>query len=155
MSTVLASDMLTVIEDPVIIMKSAPYNTEEKYKGHEFFEASSIRKIGDTYYFVYSSILMYELGYATSKSPTKDFEYRGVIISNNDMNIDTYKKADFPAYYGGNNHGSIVEINNKWYVFYHRHTNGSNFSRQDCMEEIFFESDGTIPQVEKIGRAHV
>ena len=41
-------------------------------------------------------------------------------------------------YYGGNNHGSIVEINNKWYVFYHRHTNGTNFSRQACMEEIQF-----------------
>ena len=51
-------------------------------------------------------------------------------------------------YYGGNNHGSIVEINGKWYVFYHRHTNGTNFSRQGCMEEIQFLEDGTIPQVE-------
>ena len=31
------------------------------FEGHEFFEASSIRKVGDTYYFVYSSILMHEL----------------------------------------------------------------------------------------------
>ena len=51
-------------------------------------------------------------------------------------------------YYGGNNHGSITAIKDKWYIFYHRHTNGSNFSRQGCVEAIEFLSDGTIPQVE-------
>ncbi len=146
--TVLDRDMLTIIEEPVTILASAPYAEDSEYKKHAFFEASSIRKVGDTYYFIYSSILMYELCYATSKSPTKDFVYRGTIIANNDMNIDTYKRADMPAYYGGNNHGSIVQIKDKWYVFYHRHTNGSNFSRQDCIEEIQILKDGTIPQVE-------
>lgn len=91
---------------------------------------------------------MHELCYAVSKDPRKGFEYGGVIVSNCDLHIDTYKPAEKPMYYGGNNHGSIVEINGEWYVFYHRHTNGTAFSRQGCLEKIHFEEDGTIPQAE-------
>lgn len=148
MATVLGPDMLTIIEEPVFIAPSEPYSEGSGYEGHEFFEAPSMRKRGDTYYFVYSSILMHELCYATSKHPTKGFEYRGVIVSNSDLHIDTYKPAEKPMAYGGNNHGSIVEIQGEWFVFYHRHTNGTNFSRQACLEKIKFLSDGTIPQVE-------
>ena len=147
-AVVLDKDMLTIIEEPVLVLPSAPYAEDPEYKKHAFFEASSIRKVNDTYYFVYSSIVSTELCYATSKHPTKDFVYRGTIVNNNDIGIDTYKKAETPAYYGGNNHGSIIQIKDKWYVFYHRHTNGSNFSRQDCIEEIKILPDGTIPQVE-------
>lgn len=148
MATVLGPDMLTVIEEPVIIAPSEPYSRGTGYEGHEYFEAPSIRKKGDTYYFIYSSVVMHELCYATSKHPTKGFRYRGVIVSNCDLHIDTYKPAEKPMYYGGNNHGSIVEINGEWYVFYHRHTNGTAFSRQGCMEKIRFQEDGTIPQAE-------
>ncbi|PYG90285.1 glycosyl hydrolase family 43 [Ruminiclostridium sufflavum DSM 19573] len=148
MATVLGEDMLTIVEEPVIIAPSEPFSKGSGYEGHEFFEASSIRKRGDTYYFIYSSVVMHELCYATSRYPTKDFIYRGVIVSNNDLHIDTYKPAEKPMYYGGNNHGSIVEIKDNWYIFYHRHTNGTNFSRQGCMEKISFLEDGTIPQVE-------
>lgn len=148
MATVLGPDMLTVIEEPVIVAPSEPYSQGTGFEGHEFFEAPSIRKRGDTYYLIYSSIVMHELCYATSKHPTKGFEYQGVIVSNCDLHIDTYKPAEKPMYYGGNNHGSIVEINGEWYIFYHRHTNGTAFSRQGCMEKIKFNDDGTIPQVE-------
>ena len=41
-----------------------------------------------------------------------------------------------------------MEINGEWYVFYHRHTNGTAFSRQGCLEKIKFTADGRIPQVE-------
>lgn len=147
MATVLGPDMLTIVEEPVFIAPSQPYSKGSGYEGHEFFEAPSIRKRGDTYYFVYSSVVFHELCYATSKHPTKGFEYRGVIISNSDLHIATYKPAQKPMFYGGNNHGSIIEIKDKWYIFYHRHTNGTNFSRQGCCEPIEF-LDGTIPQVE-------
>ena len=30
----------------------------------------------------------------------------------------------------GNNHGSLECINGQWYIFYHRHTHKSTFSRQ-------------------------
>jgi len=148
MATVLGPDMLTIIEETETVAPSEPYSKGSSFEGHAFFEAPSIRKRGDTYYLIYSSVAMHELCYATSKYPTKDFEYRGVIVSNNDLHIDSYKPATKPMYYGGNNHGSIVEINDEWYIFYHRHTNGSNFSRQGCIERIEFLEDGTIPQVE-------
>ncbi len=148
MATVLDSDMLTILEDTVFVAPSEPYSQGSGYEGHQFFEAPSIRKKGDSYYLIYSSIVMHELCYATSKFPTKGFEFKGVIVSNNDRGIGTYKPAEKPMYYGGNNHGSIVEIKGKWYIFYHRHTNGTNYSRQGCIEEIKFLEDGTIPQVE-------
>lgn len=148
MATVLGPDMLTIIEEPVFVLPSEPYSQGTGFEGHEFFEAPSIRKHGSTYYLIYSSIHMHELCYATSKHPTKGFEYGGVIVSNCDMYIDTYKPAMKPMFYGGNNHGSIVEINGDWYIFYHRHTNGTNFSRQGCMEKITFTEYGAIPQVE-------
>jgi arabinoxylan arabinofuranohydrolase len=148
MATVLGPDMLTIVEEPVFIAPSEPFSEGSGFEGHEFFEAPSMRKKGDTYYFVYSSIVMYELCYATSKHPTKGFTYQGAIVANNDLHIDTYKPADKPMYYGANNHGSIVEIEGNWYIFYHRHTNGTSFSRQGCMEQIQFLEDGTIPQVE-------
>lgn len=146
--TVLEPDMLTIKEPPVTLIPSASYSKGSGFEGHEFFEASSIRKVGETYYFIYSSINMHELCYATSKYPNKGFEYRGTIVSNNDLYIASYKPAEQPMFYGGNNHGSIAFIKDKWYIFYHRHTNGTNFSRQGCIEPIEILEDGTIPQVE-------
>ncbi len=148
MATVLGPDMLTILEAPVFVAPGCEYGQGTSFEGHEFFEASSIRKMGDTYYFVYSSKLMHELCYATSKSPVKDFVYGGVIVSNCDMYIDTYKPADMPMAYGGNNHGSIVQILDNWYIFYHRQTNGTWFSRQGCAEKITVLPDGRILQAE-------
>lgn len=148
MVTVLGEDMLTVEKAPAFVVPNKKNGAGTGFEGHEFFEAPSIRKRGDTYYFIYSSILMHELCYATSKNPLDGFTYGGVIVSNCDMGIDSYKPADMPAAYGSNNHGSIIEINGKWHIFYHRHTNGTWFSRQGCAEEISFREDGSIIQAE-------
>ncbi len=141
----LEDDMITVKEDPKYIIPDKLRGAGTSFEGHEFFEAPSMRKYGDTYYFIYSSINKHELCYATSKSPVGDFRYGGTIISNGDINYKDNKEA---LNYTGTNHGSIVEINEKWYVFYHRQTNKHPFSRQGCAEEIQIESDGSIKQVE-------
>jgi len=146
--TVLEPDMLTIKEAPQIVVPGNCYGKGTSFEGHEFFEASSIRKHGDTYYFIYSSTLMNELCYATSKLPTKDFTYGGVIVSNCDLNIDSYKPAEKTVYPAGNNHGSIALINGEWYIFYHRMTNGTWFSRQGCVERIKLRPNGHITQVE-------
>ncbi len=145
---VLGPDMLTIEEDGVLVAPGIMNPDHGSFEGHEFFEASSIRKRGNTYYFIYSSIWMHELCYATSDSPQGPFTYKGVIVSNCDHGIGTYKDAEFPSMYGANNHGSIVEIAGEWYIFYHRHTNGNWYSRQGCAEIIHFTEDGEIPQVE-------
>ena len=148
MATVLGPDMLTIIEEPVFIVPGFEYSAGTCFEKHAFFEAPSIRKIGDTYYFIYSSEVMHELCYATSKNPRKDFVYGGVLVSNCDMHIDTYKPADMPMAYGANNHGSMVQIQDDWYIFYHRQTNGTWYSRQGCAEKLEILADGSIPQVE-------
>ncbi len=148
MCTVLDADMLTILEEPVFVVPSARDSAGTPYENQEFFEASSIRKFGGRYYFVYSSVHMNELCYAISDRPNGGFQYGGVIVSNCDKNIDTYKPAEKAMYFGGNNHGGLVEVNGEYYIFYHRHTNGTNYSRQGCMEKIQILPDGSIPQVE-------
>lgn len=144
---VLGDDMLTVTTEPKRI--APPQITEEGtgFEGHAFFEASSIRKIGETYYFIYSSGLNHELCYATSLYPDRDFTYRGVIVSNGDVGYRGRAEKD-RLNTTGNNHGSIERIDGKWYVFYHRHTHKSAFSRQACAEPIEIREDGSIPQVQ-------
>lgn len=148
MATVLGPDMLTIVEtaEPRFIVPGKMYEEGTGYEGHAFFEAPSIRKHGDTYYFVYSSTVMHELCYATSKSPLGGFTYGGVLVSNVDLHLGN--EPDLPKAYGGNNHGSIVEIAGQWYIFYHRQTNAHWFSRQGCAELIEILPDGSIPQVE-------
>ena len=106
---------------------------------HYFHEGSSMRRIGDTYYLVYSNIERGKptsLGYATSKSPLGPFEYRGIIIDN--------EKCD-PASW--NNHGSIEQFNGRWYVFYHRCSRGVQQYRRLCIEPITINEDGSIDEV--------
>ncbi len=148
MFTVLAKDMLTVTKAPEIVVPGSQYSSGTEFEGHAFFEAPSIRKRNNTYYFIYSSEVMHELCYATSESPAGPFTYGGVIVSNCDLHIGSYKDPEVPTAYGANNHGSIAEICGRWYIFYHRHTHGIWFSRQGCAEEIFFDDSGKISQAE-------
>ena len=148
MATVLGPDMLTIIEEPRFIAPSAPYSKGSGYEGHEFFEASSIRKADGRYYFIYSSVQGHELCYAVSDSPLEGFVYGGTIVSNVDKGIDTYKPADMLVGCPDNNHGSIEKIDGKWYVFWHRHTNNHGFIRQGCIEPIEIDENGAIAQVE-------
>jgi arabinoxylan arabinofuranohydrolase len=144
----LEQDMKTVIGEPKLIFQKVGQAKGTGFEGHEFFEASSMRKIKDTYYFIYSSINGHELCYATSKSPTGGFVYGGTVVSNGDLYINGHHTDKAAHNYIGNNHGSIVEVNNKWYVFHHRQTNRHHYSRQALAEPIEIKEDGSIPQVE-------
>ena len=144
----LDKDMLTVLTEPQVIVPGICYSEGTQFEGHAFFEASSIRKVNGKYYFIYSSEVMHELCYAVSDHPLKGFRYGGVLVSNTDLHIDTYKPADMPANRGANNHGSIIELGGEWYIFYHRHTNGTWFSRQGCAEKLALNADGSFRQAE-------
>ena len=148
MLTVLDKDMLTVKRAPEFVIPSTQYSQGTEFEGHAFFEAPSIRERNGIFYLIYSSQVMHELCYATSDNPLGPFRYGGVIVSNCDIGIGTYKPADKPTCFGANNHGSIVEIGDEWYIFYHRQTNNSWYSRQGCAEKIKFEENGSIKQVE-------
>lgn len=144
----LDDDMLTVKSEPVRILpalNNAPKGSA--LREHSFYEAASLRRFGELYYFIYSSHVNHELCYATSRYPDRDFIYRGVIISNGDIGIGGRKDKDrlCPT---GTNHGSIECINGQYYIFYHRLTHNSAFSRQACAEPVTMKADGTIHQVE-------
>lgn len=82
----LEDDMMTV-NSKVRRIVPGQFDTpkDSSFYGHAFYEASSIRKIDGTYYFIYSSENSNELCYATSQFPDRDFIYGGTIISNGDV----------------------------------------------------------------------
>ncbi|MBQ7353837.1 MAG: family 43 glycosylhydrolase [Clostridia bacterium] len=141
----LCEDMMTIKDTPKHIFPIIYKGTD--FEGYEFYEASSMRKIGDKYYFIYSTYNQHELAYATSDYPDRDFKFGGVIVSNGDIGYQGRLPKD-RLNRTNNNHGSIENINGKWYVFYHRHTHKSPYSRQACAERIEILPDGKIPQVE-------
>ena len=65
----LEDDMRTIKSKPVQILPFHVKGTD--FEEHPFFEASSIRKVGARYYFVYSSMKGQELCYATSDYPDR------------------------------------------------------------------------------------
>lgn len=141
----LEDDMMTIKQKPKRIFPSVYAGTS--FADHQFFEASSMRKIGNKYYFIYSAFTNQELAYATSDYPDRDFKYGGVLVSNGDVYYNGRLPKDRLAR-TGNTHGSIENINGDWYVFYHRQTRKNEFSRQACAEKIGILEDGRIPQVE-------
>lgn len=141
----LASDMKTVIGQERPIVPGPKKARGTPFEGHAFFEASSIRKIGNKYYYVYSSQLSHELCYAISDHPDRDFRYGGTLISIADIGLHGNTK---PVNYTGNTHGGMVQVHGQWYIFYHRQTNQQKCSRQGCAEKLSILPDGSIPQVE-------
>ncbi len=109
----LEQDMLTIKSDPHLLVPKAGHesdapdfnseNTEEdpasgilhtkesssdRFKGHGFYEACSMRKVGNKYYFIYSSNRSHELCYAVSDFPDRRFEYGGTLVSNADVGVN-------------------------------------------------------------------
>lgn len=141
----LADDMKTIITEPEKMLPTLGEAEGTGFEGHEFFEASSIRKITGKYYLVYSSVNLHELCYAVSSRPDGDYKYGGVIVSNAEIHEKQQDKRAKNSY--GNNHGGLECIDGDYYIFYHRQTNRSMFSRQGCAEKVKILQDGTIPQV--------
>ncbi|MGL6314198.1 family 43 glycosylhydrolase [Vibrio sp. WXL103] len=104
-----------------------------------FHEGASIRKIGDVYYMVFADSARGKptcLSYATADHPLGPFTKQGVIIDN--------AKCDPSSW---NNHGSIQQFDDRWYVFYHRSSEHSKVNRRLCVEPIHIDAEGKIPEV--------
>ena len=141
----LSQDMHTIISEPKCVANGIDTAKGTSYEAHPFFEASSIRKLGNRYYFVYSSLQGHELCYGTADTPEGPFAYKGVIVSNGDLG---YEGNTLAVNYTGNNHGGLERIGDRLYIFWHRHTHGTAFSRQGCADAVKILEDGTIPQIE-------
>ncbi len=141
----LAPDMLTVLTEPKLVLPGEAVSAGTGFEGHAFYEASSPRKIGGRYYLVYSSQRSHDLCYAVSDRPDGGYVYGGILVSIGDVGL--WDEADAVNYLE-NTHGGMVELNGQWYVFYHRQTNRSRYSRQCCAELVQIRLDGSIRQTE-------
>ncbi len=138
----LGDDMISIDGDPVAI--DPPY----------LFEDSGIHKMGDTYYYTYSSNFSVdkagtqeyglkngEICYMTSDSPMGPFTYQGVILPN--------PGEFFGA--GGNNHHCVFSFRGEWYITYHAQSvvdrlgyrAGSGY-RSTHIDKLAINEDGTL-----------
>lgn len=146
--TRLEPDMITIKEAPKTIVPGIRRAGKTAFAAHPFFEASSMRKIKGKYYFIYSSHQGHELCYAVSDHPDRGFRFGGVLVSNGDIGLPGHTNPRTASNFTGNTHGSILELNGKYYIFYHRQTDRSQYSRQACAEELVMEADGRFRQAE-------
>jgi beta-xylosidase len=105
-------------------------------KDHDrrFFEASWMHKFNGKYYFSYSTGDTHFIAYATGTSPYGPFTYQGVILN---------------PVIGWTNHHSIIEINGKWYLFYHdRSSGGQTHLRSVKVTELTHNPDGSIKTID-------
>ena len=147
----LENDMVTVKAGPKLLF---PLKTNKEtpapadFRGHEFFEASSIRKIDGKYVFVYSSTNNHELCWAVSDRPDGDFRFGGTLVDQGDLYMNGRTDENHASNYLGNTHGGMAELNGDWYIFYHRQTNQHSYSRQACAEKLERTADGGFRQAE-------
>ena len=110
-----------------------------------FFEASSIRQVGNKYVMVFSGYSGKEYGlgntnsalrYAFGDSPLGPWRSGGVLVDSRGVveNEDGSKLITTNAAH--NTHGSIQEINGQWYVFYHRPPRGFGNARQAMVAPV-------------------
>lgn len=106
----------------------------EKDNDKRFFEASWVHKYNGKYYFSYSTGDTHFICYAIGDNPMGPFTYKGVILN---------------PVQGWTNHHSIVEVNGKWYLFYHDvQLSGKTHLRNVKVTELHYNPDGTIQTID-------
>ena len=144
-----ASSRYGAVKDPEGTTYPALYK-EQKPTEFNFFEASSIRQVGNKYVMIFSGYSGpdYGLGssnstlrYAYGDSPLGPWRSGGVLVDSRGvvLNQDGSKLQTTNA--GHNTHGSLQEINGQWYVFYHRPPRGFGFARQAMVAPVAIQWD--------------
>lgn len=102
-----------------------------------FTEAPWIHKKGDWYYLSYAFGFPEKTAYAMSKSITGPWEYKGIL---NEV-----------AGNSNTNHQAIIEFKGLDYFIYHNgslETKGGSFRRSVCIDQLFYNADGTLKKVQ-------
>lgn len=137
------------IKDPEGTTYPALYK-EQNPLDFNFFEASSIRKVGNKYIMIFSGYSGPEYGlgntnstlrYAYGDSPLGPWRSGGVLVDSRGVvpNHDGTKLQGTNAAH--NTHGSLQEINGQWYVFYHRPPRGFGYARQAMVAPVTIKWD--------------
>ena len=120
------------------------------YKGQNpldfnFFEASSIRQVGNKYVMVFSGYSGQEYGvgatnsalrYAFGDSPLGPWRSGGVLVDSRGIVLNEDGSKLMTTNAAHNTHGSLEEINGQWYVFYHRPPRGFGNARQAMVAPV-------------------
>ena len=115
-----------------------------------FFEASSIRQVGNKYVMVFSGYSGPDYGlestnsalrYAYGDSPLGPWRSGGVLVDSRGVVPDENGEHLMTANAAHNTHGSLQEINGQWYVFYHRPPRGFGNARQPMVAPVKIEWD--------------
>jgi hypothetical protein len=144
-----ASSRYGVIRDPQGTVYPNVFPGED-LGSFNFFEAASIRKIGNKYVWVYSGYSGPEYGlgstnsalrYAYGDSPLGPWKSGGVLVDSR-APVPSRDGASLQTSYSGHNtHGSLELINDQWYVFYHRAPRGYGYARQPMVAPVRVEWD--------------
>ena len=148
----------TELIDPFIPASSADGRLLDKagseykalYKGQNpldfnFFEASSIRQVGNKYVMVFSGYSGKEYGlgntnsalrYAFGDSPLGPWRSGGVLVDSRGVVLNEDGSKLITTNAAHNTHGSLQEINGQWYVFYHRPPRGFGNARQPMVAPV-------------------
>ena len=125
------------------------------YKGQNpldfnFFEASSIRQVGNKYVMVFSGYSGQEYGlgqtnsalrYAYGDSPLGPWRSGGVLVDSRGVVPGEDGSKLVTTNFGHNTHGSLQLIGGQWYVFYHRPPRGFGNARQAMVAPVKIEWD--------------
>lgn len=132
----LTDDMLQFKEPAkeIVILDENGEPLKAEDEDRRYFEGPWMHKYNGTYYLSYSTGTTCTIVYATSDKPEGPFTFRGKILE---------------PVIGWTTHHSIVEVNGKWYLFYHDSSWSRGVSSMRCVKytEITYNEDGTIQTI--------
>ena len=137
------------IRDPKGTTYPALYK-EQNPKDFNFFEASSIRQVGNKYVMIFSGYSGPEYGlgntnstlrYAFGDTPLGPWRSGGVLVDSRGVVLNEDGSRLQITNAAHNTHGSLQENKGQWYVFYHRPPRGFGFARQAMVAPVLIEWD--------------
>jgi len=132
----MSDDLLEFAEEPkdVLIIDENGKPLLAGDNERRFFEASWMHKYNGKYYFSYSTGDTHFLCYAIGNNPYGPFTYAGRILE---------------PVVGWTSHHSIVEFNDKWYLFYHDSSlsHGVTHLRNIKVTELKYDANGFIKTI--------
>ena len=133
----LSDDMLSFKSAPeeISIIDEAGNPILAGDEDRRYFEGPWVHKYNGYYYLSYSTGTTHYIVYAISKDPKGPFVYKGRILN---------------PVIGWTTHHSIVEFNDKWYLFYHDSSLSKGEDNKRCVKftELTYNEDGTIKTID-------
>ena len=133
----LNDDMLTFKETPeeisIVDEDGNPILAGDEER--RYFEGPWVHKYNGNYYLSYSTGTTHSIVYAMSKNPKGPYTFKGKILD---------------PVIGWTTHHSIVQFEDKWYLFYHDSSLSGGADNKRCVKytEIKYNDDGTLQKVE-------